>query len=1153
MGNKKHIKPAFNVLMINFAVYPPYFLLLLILFFSGSAIANNPISLSHAHKIQTILLDSLKNESEIDIANSLKTISYLDGFGRPLQSISLKASPLQQDIVMFFEFDPFGRVIEEHLPFPDQSGIMELRPNPKSGQQSFYNLHYPGDSPLKLNNYESSPISRLLSIREPGNPEEKTIKFQESSNKSNDLVIRWIVTGDKLENISIYRSGHYSTGELLVKTTEDEDGYKTCEFIDRMGRTLMVEGEINVNLKSRTYYIYDDHNQLLLVISPEGEKILKGLSSFSLTHLAVRNLCYTYIYDYQDASISQDKHFGLLIKKRLPGSQWVEFAYDNRKRIILTKDGVQDSRNTSTYNVYDNLNRLLETGLTANINRPLLKTHFDNYELNGVSLDTTKQYGFRPFWPGTTSGNWGKRTQRTHGLSTIVEVSSMIYSYDFSGKGSLPFFPPQNDILMLSVSYYDEYGRIIQTISDNHLGKFDIVWNRYNFAGELVESIHQHNVNTQDLPAQTLHYIYEFDHAGRLISTLVTLNGSMSYTGVNQYDQLGRLNNENINSGFHINTFQYNIRNWLTGINQHNAPIGDKLFSMQLFYGNHPNNEYKRYNGNISGQSWLSVFNPTQVQFNYKYDGLNRLTQAVYDPANHFSTSYQYDLNGNIRNLKRRGPSSRGGLAEIDNLDYFYGSPSNYSNMLIAVDNKSNSPGPTSYDDRGSFGTLIRPESREFYYDLNGNMIRDINKRMIIYYNHLNLPVGIKDQENKELHYFYDALGRKLRQQAFNDGRVDLTRDYVGPFVYTNNVLSYILTPNGRFVADSRGDFFIEYHLKDHLGNTRISFAQGPQGEKTPVRGYDYYPFGHGMHRPPDGPIPVSWVPDYGEFGANRYLFQGKELQDDFGLNIYDFHARGYMADLGRTWQPDPHAENYYGLSPYSMFANNPIRYIDPDGRDWYEHNGNYMWRRSQDEIYKDNDGNEWKNIGTSAIFFHGNTATYFGQNKDDDGNLSLSSQTFNLDSKSTSKDFVLGMQSSDRSRAAAQKYWDEPTLGNWVGYLAKEVLSQWTNPELLVAGATVGVAGMSSMAKAGTTILEGAVKSNYGRFVKSMPANAKSNATFRQLRDGNFLFEATSPGNVPGSKAVYLKWVNPQGETFKMIKTTFAPDGSIIHVKPKF
>ena len=88
--------------------------------------------------------------------------------------------------------------------------------------------------------------------------------------------------------------------------------------------------------------------------------------------------------------------------------------------------------------------------------------------------------------------------------------------------------------------------------------------------------------------------------------------------------------------------------------------------------------------------------------------------------------------------------------------------------------------------------------------------------------------------------------------------------------------------------------------------------------------------------------------------------------------------------------------------------------------------------------------------------------------------------------------------------------------------------------------------------AKGGETILEGAVKSNYNRFVSKIPANSKASASFELLEDGNYLFKATSPGKVPGSSALYQKWVNPQGETFKMLKTTFAPDGSIIHIKPK-
>lgn len=43
----------------------------------------------------------------------------------------------------------------------------------------------------------------------------------------------------------------------------------------------------------------------------------------------------------------------------------------------------------------------------------------------------------------------------------------------------------------------------------------------------------------------------------------------------------------------------------------------------------------------------------------------------------------------------------------------------------------------------------------------------------------------------------------------------------------------------------------------------------------------------------------------------------------------------------------DPHAENYYSMSPYSWVDNNPMKIIDPDGKDWIVANGtyNYQWR----------------------------------------------------------------------------------------------------------------------------------------------------------------------------------------------------------------
>jgi len=67
----------------------------------------------------------------------------------------------------------------------------------------------------------------------------------------------------------------------------------------------------------------------------------------------------------------------------------------------------------------------------------------------------------------------------------------------------------------------------------------------------------------------------------------------------------------------------------------------------------------------------------------------------------------------------------------------------------------------------------------------------------------------------------------------------------------------------------------------------------------------------------------------------NAYKFQSKEEIKEMELNWLNFVWRMYDPVIGRTTSPDPHAENYYSLSPYSMFVNNPIRFIDPDGRDF--------------------------------------------------------------------------------------------------------------------------------------------------------------------------------------------------------------------------
>ena len=197
--------------------------------------------------------------------------------------------------------------------------------------------------------------------------------------------------------------------------------------------------------------------------------------------------------------------------------------------------------------------------------------------------------------------------------------------------------------------------------------------------------------------------------------------------------------------------------------------------------------------------------------------------------------------------------------------------------------------------------------------DAGGNMTVDGLRGASISYNILNLPEEVC-LGNEKVSYIYTSAGEKLATRVGSS----LTY-YRGPLVYSGNNLLYLVHPEGLTRKSTIG--FVYYYAKrDHLGSTRVlCHASGNTLVADQATGY--YPFGlaHG----------------HGNLNLNRYLFSGKELQDQsLGgklLGLYDFGSRFYDPTLGRWFNVDPKLEF---VSPYGYCANNPVLYIDPNGED---------------------------------------------------------------------------------------------------------------------------------------------------------------------------------------------------------------------------
>ena len=781
-------------------------------------------------------------------------VQYFDGLGRPIQTVSIKGSPLLNDIVQPVAYDSIGREAKQYLPYLSTVNDGSYKTNGISEQGTFYNTGIglsakctTDAKPYSETVFEVSPLNRTLKQFDPGqswNTEIHSTRIAYQSNATSEVKL-WSISGSTISG-----SVFYAPGTLYKTQTTDENGNKSWEFKDKQGKVVLKQVDSEQGILS-TYYVYNDYDRLSYVIPPKAIKDIyseTGANNYNNSD-EFKELVYAYHYDGK----------GRLTEKHIPGAGWVYMVYNKRDELILSQDSVQrqvSSNKTWIFTKYDAFGRVVMSGSVANNDtRENIQNIINANETNlweTRNIDSGQYYYTNLAYPRLLDFN---------ALLTINYYDDYVFDIESKNFEAVPEYSSTkstmtrglltgskvkvmdglNTTWLTTIIYYDDKERPIQVHSKKY-GSTNNIWDRvtsnYDFTGKVINTERYHN----SLIKITNSYVY--NHAGRKKEVYQQMNDEpLTELAEYNYNELGQLVKKYLhgNSSSHLQgiDYRYNIRGWLTSIN--NAMLnadaineeGNDAFGEELSYNDSitagTTKGKNQWNGNISGMKWKSKAPSTAGSsinvsaYAFEYDKLNRMTLAGYGSgasstsltlkADHYNEQLTYDEMGNIKTLKRKS-----GGTSLDDLVYDYKNGVNSNTLLAVTDNSSNAGG--FYDDNKPID--------DYTYDGNGNLTQDKNKGLTINYNFLNLPQSVT-KGAQSIGYTYDATGKKLAKKF--TGQPD--HYYIDGIEYKADTLLFAMTEEGRVRLKENGSYAYDYFLKDHLGNVRVVLSSDTLFLKT--------------------------------------------------------------------------------------------------------------------------------------------------------------------------------------------------------------------------------------------------------------------------------------------------------------------------------
>ena len=798
-------------------------------------------------------------------------------------------------------YDAFGRVAKAFYPTTEGTG-----------SKSTFNKSFDNVSPT-VTVYDV--LDRATSVILPDNS--TTTTAYTVDNGSHALVT---TVTDALHNVqATHTNGSGKTLKTIQKSGPDGEITTSFEYdgIQRLVRVTDTEGNVTTS-------VYDMGDRRTEVSHPAS-----GITSFTYdplgnvltkqtANMAEEGKMITYTYDYHRLTgISYPDHPENNVKYYYGGRN----ASHNRiGRLMMREDGTG-----AIEYFYGKMGEVTKTRRTLIVPNQAIATYVTQWTYD--SHNRLLEMIYPDEEKVTYSYNLGGLLEKVRGEKS--------YGYDYITKLGYDKFEQRSYLKYCNGAEtfytYDPQRRRLQNLTVNSGGN-TIMDNAYTYdaVSNVLSVVNGASVPQSGKAGGQMAHNYTYDALYRLVSATGTYTGAdnktASYTLAMGYDNMHRITskrqiltqnnvqfNGTLNAGYDL-TYTYGTdagkKFQLANVKDVNYRTEETPSESENVNNNHAY-EYDA-NGNLvyvntSRTKKDGVSDEKTTERKLKWDEENRLLAS---DDNGFVTNYWYDADGE-RTVKTSGESDQvyvnsefaGGRTNTAKFS-LYVSPYLVANQggrytkHIYIGSQRVVSKIGDFDSYGSDPRRIQyagSETDGLSVDYKGKYTQQLQ---VIKDNYATFAVPYNGEDNND---YVDGKGF-----CCNDGSLEAAQSRVMARAMKNNF--------------QEGDTYEKmqfYYHPDHLGSS--SYITNLDGEV--VQHIEYVPFGE------------VFIEERNNIWNTPYLFNAKEFDEETGL--YYYGARYYDPRISLWISTDPKQESYFAFSSYVYCGNNPLIYIDPNGKEW--------------------------------------------------------------------------------------------------------------------------------------------------------------------------------------------------------------------------